>query len=198
MAHVNARSDWDPMFEQLQNLILHLVHYRKTLDRIFSKPAKTSSSLRQYFFDLLVCTSQLYLDYLLLLKDSPSYETKKTKFPRQKLPVADIHSEKDLRERFRRALESSPHWEHFIPDNPFSHETRLHTLDDYLHRFTHHLPEIYEETFRIESDLNIFLENLSDEVLAHLLVSLQHMARNHISFVLQTLEWAAEDISSTV
>ena len=195
---MNAESPLESMSEQLQNLILDLVYYRKTLVQIFSKPAKTPTDLRQYFFDLLVCTSQLYLDYLLVLKDSTSYETKKTKFPRKKFPVADIHHEKDLRERFRRALESSPHWEHFIPENPFADETGLHTLDDYLHRFTLHLPEIYEETFRIETDLKIFLENLSDEVLAHLLVSLQHMGRNHISFVLQTLEWAAEDISWTV
>src|SRR6267378_1141270 len=139
MAHVNARSPLESMSKQLHNLILHLVHYRKTLDQIFSKPAKTPSNLRQYFFDLLVCTSQLYLDYLLVLKDSSSYETKKTKFPRRKLPVADIHREKDLRERFRRALESSPHWEHFIPENPFCDATGLHTLDDYLHRFTLHL-----------------------------------------------------------
>jgi hypothetical protein len=73
MAHVNAESPLESMSEQLQNLILHLVYYRKTLVQIFSKPAKTPTDLRQYFFDLLVCTSQLYLDYLLVLKVSSSY-----------------------------------------------------------------------------------------------------------------------------
>lgn len=186
------------MSEQLQNFIPQLVGYRETLDQIFSKPSKTPNDLQRYFFDLLVCTSQLYLDHLFVLKDSPSYEIRQTKISRQKHPAADFHREKDLRERFHRALESSPHWKHFIPENPFSDETGLHTLDDYLHRFSHHLPEIYEETFRIESCIKTFLENRSDAVLADLLVGLQHMGRNHISFVQQALEWAAEDISWSI
>jgi len=132
------------------------------------------------------------------VKDAPAYEIRQTKISRQKLPAADIHREKDLRERFHRALESSPHWKYFVPENPFSDHTGLRTLDDYLNGFKHHLPEIYEETFRIESCIKIFLENRSDAVLAHLLVSLQHMGRNHISFVQQTLEWAAEDISWSI
>ena len=187
------------MFEQLQNSIPHLVHYRETLDRIFSKPPKSPNELQRYFFDLLVCTSQLYLDYLFVLKDSSSYETKRTRVRSQKLPKADIHREKDLRERFQLALASSPHWKYFAPEeNAFSDEIGLRTLDDYLHSFSLHLPEIYEETFRIESFIKIFLENRSDDALVGLLVGLQHMGRNHISFVQQTLECAAEDISWSV
>jgi hypothetical protein len=183
------------VYEQLDELVPNLVRFRETTDRIFSKPPKNPAELRRYFFDMLVCTSQLYLDYLFVLKDSPSYEANRTEAHGQKLIGANNQREIELRKRFQRALASSPHWKHFVPENPFSDETGLRTLDDYLHRFSHHLPEIYEETFRIESYIKIFLENRSEEALAGLLVGLLHMGRHHISFVQQALEWAADDIS---
>jgi hypothetical protein len=58
-----------------------------------------------------------------------------------------------------------------------------------------HLAEVYEETFRIESCVRSFLKNRNDAVMAHLVVGLEHMGRNHISFVQQALEWAANDLS---
>jgi hypothetical protein len=68
-------------------------------------------------------------------------------------------------------------------------------LEDYLNVFLLHLPEIYEETLRIEALVKAFRKNLDKAVLTRLEVSLEHMARNHISFVRFALEWAADESS---
>jgi hypothetical protein len=103
--------------------------------------------------------------------------------------------ERNLREKFRERLESSPCWIHFKPQNPSSADTGLKTLQDYIEKFTLHLPEIYEETLRVEVCAKSFLNNHNDSALAQLVVGLQHLGRNHISFVLQALEWAADEDS---
>jgi hypothetical protein len=64
----------------------------------------------------------------------------------------------------------------------------LHTLEDYKSRFALHLPEIYEEPFRVEICAKDFLASHSSSVLAEIDVGLGHLARNHVGFVLQALE----------
>jgi hypothetical protein len=91
------------MSEQLQNFIPQLVGYRETLDQIFSKPSKTPNDLQRYFFDLLVCTSQLYLDHLFVLKDSPSVRNQANK----NLPPETSRSRYQSRNESARKISSS-------------------------------------------------------------------------------------------
>ena len=108
----------------------------------------------------------------------------------------DTLREKTLREKLHKELESSPCWSrHFKPENSFSELTGLRSRRDYTDKLTLHLPEIYEESFRVEACTKDFLASHDGSALAQLVVGLQHLGRNHISFVLQALEWAADEDS---
>jgi hypothetical protein len=183
------------MYSQLEGLIPDLANYRESLDRIFSDSIREPEDCRRYFFDLLISVSQLYLDYLLLTKESPFFVTVQAETAIQSRPKVDIQREAILRRQLRNQLESWPFWVHFEPKNAFSQDTGLYKLDDYIQKFCVHLPEIYEETFRLEEWTKNFLSNQIDSLLTDIIVGLQHIGRNHISFVQQALQWAADETS---
>jgi hypothetical protein len=58
----------------LEKLQSDLTSYREVMDRIFSAALSNSKDWQQYFFDLLICASQLHLDYLLVMKQVPELE----------------------------------------------------------------------------------------------------------------------------
>jgi hypothetical protein len=132
------------MFDQLEKLQLDTASYRESVDKIFSAVPLSLGDWQRYFFDVLICASQLYLDYLLVTKELPTLEAV-SKASTYDSFEADIGRESILRKRLREKLESSPHWTHFSPENPFSEVTGLRTLQDYIDSFALHLPEIYEE-----------------------------------------------------
>jgi hypothetical protein len=179
----------------LTKLKSNLAAYRKTVDTIFSEPPSNSDDLREYFREVLIAVSRLYLDYLFLTKKSSTFETVSSRMSRRGLPKTDIHREQAFRQRFRDRLETCTLWVDFIPENPFSEDTGLHTLQDYINRFTLHLPEIYEETFRVEECTKRFLVTPEDVLLTEMLLGMEHMGRNHINFVQQALEWVTAEIS---
>jgi hypothetical protein len=183
------------MYSQVEKLPSDLASYRKTIDQIFSATFTSPRDWQRYFFEVLICVSQLYLDYLVVMKESPTFETISSEAFRLDIVRADISRETTFREKFRAQLESSPHWTHFKGENAFSKLTGLQTLQDYIDTFALHLPEIYEESFRVEYLSTTFLTSQNDAPLAQLIVGLQHMGRNHISFVQQALEWAADEYS---
>jgi hypothetical protein len=182
------------MFDQLDKLQVDLVGYRKAVDQIFSPALTTPKDWRECFLGILICTSQLYVDYLLVMKNLPVMGGMSKSGSSDQLR-ADMARERDLRKRLKDELESSPCWSHFLPENPFAGLTGLHTRQDYVDRFTLHLPEIYEETFRVEAYTKNFMGNHSAAALARISVALQHLGRNHIIFVLQPLEFASDEDS---
>jgi hypothetical protein len=181
------------MNNQLEKLQLDLVRYREAVDHVFTATLVEPRDCQKWLLEILVCASQLYVDYLLVVKHMPELETVASK--RGALDVVQSNSlrERSIRERLRQELETSPCWGTFRPENPFSELTGLRSLQDYMDKFTLHLPEIYEETFRVEVCVKSFLANHNSAALAQTLVGLQHLGRNHISFVLQALEWAADE-----
>jgi hypothetical protein len=181
------------MFDQLEKLQLDLVHYREAVDQVFSPIVTTPNDWQQRLLEISICASQLYLDYLLVTKTFPELDGVSSADGGIEQVPADALREKRLREKLKHKLESSPSWSHFRPENAFSELTGLRTVRDYTERFTLHLPEIYEETFRAEICTKEFLTNQSASALARLVVALQHLGRNHIGFVLQALEWAADE-----
>ncbi len=181
------------MFDQLETLQMDLVHYREAVDQIFSPTLTTPSDWQQSLLEISIYSSRLYLDYLLVRKTFPELDGVSSAVDGIGHVPADALREKRLREKLKHKLESSPSWSHFRPENPFSELTGLRTVRDYTDRFTLHLPEIYEETFRAEICTREFLTNQSAAALARLGVALQHLGRNHIGFVLQALEWAADE-----
>jgi hypothetical protein len=99
------------MEDLLNKLSTDCVQYREATDQIFSATLSAPTDLQKYFFELLICTSQLYL---------PAYETNRSEISRQELPQTNIHREKIFRERFTQQLEGSPLWVYCRPKNPLS------------------------------------------------------------------------------
>ncbi len=178
---------------QFEKLALDLATYRATMERIFSWKLSRPRDCRKYFLELLLSASQLYLDYLWVLNTMPKLEKVARAIPGTELLESDIRREALLRQRFRERLESLPCWACFEPENAFAEYTGLWTLEDYINSFALHLPEIHEETFRVEKAAKIFGENQDNSALPDLTVGLQHPGRNHISFVHFALEWAADE-----
>lgn len=183
------------MNKQLEKLQLDLASYREAVDSVFSSALVTPTDWQQFFGEILICVSQLYLDYLLVMKSLPAMEAVSSKGDGGRVRV-DTLREKTLREKLQQRLESSPCWgQRFKPENSFSELTGLRGWRDYTDKFTVHLPEIYGESFRVEACVKDFLASHDGSALAQLVVGLQHLGRNHISFVLQALEWAADEDS---
>jgi hypothetical protein len=185
------------MNNELEKLELDLASYREAVDRIFSSAPAKPADWQQCLREILICASQLYLDYLIAIKNLPSMEAVSSKGNSDRIRGVMLRErEEDLRERLLRELEFSACWKRqFKPENAFSELTGLRSRRDYIDKLTLHLPEIYEESFRVEACAKDFIASRTGSALAQLAIRLQHLSRNHISFVLQALEWAADEDS---
>jgi hypothetical protein len=183
------------MYGHFDKLTLDLASYRTIMDRAFSRTLSRPRDCRKYFLELLVSTSQLYLDYVAMLANLSKLEKLSSTAFRAEPIESNINRDNLLRQRFRKRVESLPCWPLFEPENAFSKFTGLRTLKDYFDSFSLHLPEIYEETFRAEGYARIFRKRQSASALTGLVVSLQHMGRHHISYARFALEWAADECS---
>ena len=135
---------------------------------------------------MLLASTQLYMDYLLLQEAAPAFDTVKSK--RQQSIPADIQREKAHRQRLREHLENQLPWSKFDLDDPFSEETGLHTSQDYIDKLGLHLSEVYEETLRIQQYCPMLIQTKSDAVFTDLVVAMEHIACHHILFVLPALQ----------
>jgi hypothetical protein len=170
--------------------------YRAALLRVFSRKLSQPKACRQYFFDLLVSVSELYLDYLRIKGDMPAlWDFSRCVDRKPQAMKGGARAEAALRERFRARLTQLPCWSRFEPKTPFAAETGLNTIKDYLDKFALHLPEIHEEALRLERSVEAFRDTLDGQVLSDIEVGLEHIGRNHISFVHFALEWAADELS---
>jgi hypothetical protein len=182
---------------KIEGLISNLKAYRSAMDRLFSLPLARPSDCRKYFLNLLICVTRLYLDVLVLSNElSKGSVPRRTTALRRPEPISvDADRFMKLREHFRERLDSLQCWEYFQPEIPFSELTGLRTRSDYLNSFTLHLPEIYEETVRAEKYAQAVLGTRGTIRTSELMVSLQHLGHNHISFVLPSLQWAADEMT---
>ncbi len=181
------------MYNELEKLQVDLVRYREAVDHVFGTALVTPGNWQKWLWEISICSSQLYVDYLLVVKLLPELDAVANKKGALGLVRSNSLREESIRERLRQELETSPCWTAFKPENPFSELTGLRSLQDYTDRFILHLPEIYEETFAVEVCVKSFLENHNSSALAQTFIGLQHLGRNHIGFVLQALEWAADE-----
>ena len=181
------------MLDQLESLQLDVIRYRQAVDHIFSPSLTNSKKWQACFSEILICTTRLYLDYLLVTKSLPELESLASKGRDMGQPSTNNSREMTLRAELKKRLDSSTGWPGFVPQNPFSNLTGLRTLRNYVNSFSLHLPEIYEETFRVEACTKSFLADHNGVALAQLSIGLQHLGKHHASFVLQPLEWAADE-----
>ncbi len=66
---------------------------------------------------------------------------------------------------------------------------KLKGKKDYIDLLALHLPEIYDETIRLEDWLHRLTLDPSEAVLTRAIVSAEHLSKNHIGYVLPALEW---------
>jgi hypothetical protein len=182
-----------PAYCDLVELKLHLAQYRDSLDAILASNISEPKEWRVALLNILVYVSRLYLDYSLFQKDIPRLWHLASKRAKRNVPRCDIQREQLLRSRIEEQLESSSCWIYFKLGGVASLFPNLQTLRDYTNSFALHLPEIYEETIRLDACATSFMETHDKRALADMVVGMQHMARNHISFVLPALELAADE-----
>ena len=116
------------MSNQLEQLPLDISNYRESVNMIFTT-SPTPSELRSRFYDVLICTSRLYLDYLLISRQLENTEMAPSEYV--SIP-ANLQRERIHREQLRAQLESWPNWKYFHPQKGFPEQTDLQTLADYI------------------------------------------------------------------
>jgi hypothetical protein len=180
------------MKELLHKLADDCAKYREAVDRVFTIDIDTPAAFRSWLLDCLTCTSQMYLDHLHVLRALTGFEADPAA-PDDDLDRADYKFEHSLRKGLRERLASSTSWSHFHPDTPLAVKMGLRTTQDYINSFALHLPEVYEETHRLERCARATAISRSQLALAELEVSLKHAAHNHICFVQPAMQWAMNE-----
>jgi hypothetical protein len=173
--------------------------YRSAVNRVFSRKLTAPRSCAHYFFEVLVRTSRLYGDYLLLRELERTVSTKpsagKRAGPQHRLDKKSKGPDKILVKEFRvrtkleERLKSLSCWSASDPFNAFAAENNLRTKADYVANLALHLPEIYAETIRVETYISQAQAagGFTDWSLADLLVGLEHAA-HHASYCRHALE----------
>lgn len=184
----------------MQNLLQQIqrdcVAYRKVVDQLFVPARRKRGLWRGRFLQILLHSSQLYLDLVYFLRiEAGLYNRLSKKKVNEPLRRLDVKRELDLRAKLKTRLDSPAIWIWFEPDNPFSEMSGLRSLEHYKRSFALHLPGIYAETFRVENCANDFMKSRSSSSLTELAVGLDHLARHHIGFVLHALEGVTDESS---
>src|ERR1700734_1781616 len=165
--------------------------YRSAVNRVFSRKLTAPRFCAHYFFELLVRTSRLYGDYLVLRELEHTVSTKPSASKRaapprlldkkSKGPDKILVKEFKIRAKLEQRLKSLSCWSAFDPSsNAFIAENNLHTKADYMANLVLHLPEIFGETFRTETCVSQALAagGFTDWSLAELIVGLEHAAHH--------------------
>ena len=181
------------MEEILNQLVRDCRAYRAAVDSIFSGEVANASDWRRCLFDIQICVVRLQLDRLTVCKASEEMQAAPGTSPSPPIPRSDVSRERELRQRIKHRLEASPVWSQFNANNPMAELFGLRSVEDYLRNFELHLPEIYEETFRIEELALLLVAVPRSAEISFLLVALQHAGQNHIHFLEPALDWASDE-----
>ena len=174
----------------MEQIVIHAAAYRANFAELSNAFSKDLSP-RVELFELLISTSQLYLDCLLFLRDLSALNENTTDAD---VPEHDsnISREIELRRQFRSVLQNSKSWGYLDIKHPMSSDD-LQTREDYIDNYSLHLPEIHEETYTIERYARDFLSTRSQTSLVDLDIGLRHLAFNHVLFVQPALQRLSSD-----
>lgn len=180
---------------QIKRLIENCANYRRAVDRLLELTSNEPAAWRALLFEILCCASQLYLDYLHVRKLDIDREVSETKDPGGEFPGSNIAREKAIREAVRQRLSLSPIQAHFDPRSRMNVLRGLASIDDYFNNLTLHVPEVYEESIRLQAIAERFSQCQSGSALARMIVSAEHLARNHVSFLQSALDQLSDEDS---
>jgi hypothetical protein len=178
----------------LQKMLGDFAGYREAVGHVLAERSQSVERWRILLEALQLSTATLYLDYLQVTRPLADLNLPSRKRFRKK-PINSADDQHALRARFREHLESTVPWQNFRSGNPFSSITNLRSKEDYLQVLALHVPEIYQETLVLEPAVSRFLQEETANDQAMLIVGLQHLGRNHISFLLPALEWITDESS---
>jgi len=183
----------------LTELVSDLRDYRACMKRIFSRKLTRSRDCSKYFFEVLVCASNLYRDHLTMRKLEAELYNQAKRPPNKPAGTysfkrrAGVDHEATMRPRFRRRIESLHCWTEFQPESEFAEENQLRTVVNYISALALHLPEIYGETINMDRSVKKFSESRASSAVAEIQVGLAHIAHHasYCHFALETLseEW---------
>jgi hypothetical protein len=176
----------------LRRLAGHCVAYRSAVDQVFFEDLSTPNRLQSICRQIQIRATELQLDRHQILGLIPEMRLSSKAAPSVE-PKRDVHREQELRARLKQRLEELPVWNQFGSENPLAAIVGLNTAKDYIQSLELHLPEIYEETVFLEKCANILLERRSRKIAVAMMIGLQHMGRNHISFLQPALDWLSDE-----
>ena len=184
-----------PELSLLRQLLSSLPAFRTAVDALVSENHGSADEWRRSFHGVLLAATELYLGYLLVQKNEAALWKTARGRPAANARWGDIQRETALQHKITDRLESALPWKLFRTTNQFSRWTGLWDRRDYVERLALHLAEVYEQTIGTEKRVTDFLADRSPRAFADISVGLEHLGRNHISFVLQALQWAADESS---
>jgi hypothetical protein len=161
-----------------------LLHYRRTLSRLFEMKSFGPRICSRYFERLLLSSSRIYLDFLIVRPFAS--EVNDSQVEREFSSKKRIAIETSVRDKFERRIPRLP-WSKFDVEDEFVETTRLRNADDYRHQLSLHLPEIFVETFRTQALCR--QAGKTGRFSVPLIVSLEHAAyhSSHVRFALERL-----------
>lgn len=175
----------------LERVIVHSVDYRTRFADV-SASFSQGLSPQQSLFELLIATSELYLDCLLVLRVLPSLHGHAVDGAEVTKDAGDASREMHLRQHLRGTLDGSRSWSYLDLKHPLA-EDNLATQEDYINNYALHLPEIHEETYQVEQYARDFIQTRNNLALVDLEIGLRHLAFNHAIFVLPALQWPSTE-----
>ena len=159
---------------------------------MFFEDLSTPNTLQSICSQIQIRATELQLDRHQILGLIPKMRLSSKAAPPVE-PKRDVHREQELRSRLKQRLEELPVWNQFRSENPLAAIVGLNTAKDYIQSLGLHLPEIYEETVFLEKCANILLEQRSRKIALAMMIGLQHMGRNHITFLQPALDWLSDE-----
>jgi len=164
----------------------HLREYRASADVLFERKITTEDEAREYFFHLLLCATRVYLDFLLVLDALPVLYATAGRKTKTESVQSDVTREMAYRRRYTTSLSELPFYK-FKPSG-LAELTFKWVHEDYFNSLCLHVPEIYEETFRLETYLASFQTGARQTELTKLEIAFRHVAENHCTFLLTVLQ----------
>ena len=164
----------------------HLRQYRASADVLFERKIRTAGETQHYLFALLLSATRVYLDFLLVLEALPSLYSSSDRKTKTKPVRSDASREMAYRERYTTSLSELPL--HKFKPSGLAELTFKWVHEDYFSALCLHVPEIYEETLRLEAYLVRFQADVSEKDLTHFEIAFRHLSENHCTFLLPVLQ----------
>lgn len=175
-----------------RQLVLHTQDFRRVADQLFTLDVTSCDAIRSHFLKLLLSTSQLYMDCIQFTVELPSLYANSFGGACKHIAESQLQRERDYRERYRRIVESLP-WQHFRRHEMYT-LLGLNSAEKYQTNLSLHIPEMYEESFRVETYAGRLSRSTPKSSLSELEVNFSHLADNHAVFALPALKGMSEDV----